>query len=61
MAGARTTFFLDVDNTLIDNDAAKAELQRRLDDLLGLVEAARFWATYEAVRAETGVVNIPLT
>lgn len=60
MFGARTTFFLDVDNTLIDNDAAKVELQRRLDDLLGPDEAARFWATYEAVRAETGIVNIPL-
>jgi FMN phosphatase YigB (HAD superfamily) len=60
MAGERLTFFLDVDNTLVDNDAAKAELKRRLEALLGR-EAARFWVTYEAVRADTGVVNIPLT
>lgn len=61
MAGRRLTFFLDVDNTLIDNDAAKAELGQRLAALLGAAAAARFWETYEAVRADTGVVNIPLT
>ena len=53
------TVFIDVDNTLIDNDAAKAELQRRLVDYLGPGEAERFWAVYEAVRDETGIVNIP--
>jgi FMN phosphatase YigB (HAD superfamily) len=57
----RLTIFIDVDNTLIDNDAAKAELQRRLVDRLGPDETARFWTDYEAVRDETGVVNIPTT
>jgi FMN phosphatase YigB (HAD superfamily) len=57
----RLTVFIDVDNTLIDNDAAKAELQRRLVDCLGPEEATRFWADYEAVRDETGIVNIPAT
>lgn len=57
----RLTVFIDVDNTLIDNDAAKLELQRRLVDCLGPGEAARFWADYEAVRDETGIVNIPAT
>lgn len=61
MRGERLTVFIDVDNTLIDNDAAKAELQRRLVNRLGPGEAARFWAAYEAVRDETGIVNIPAT
>ena len=57
----RLTFLLDVDNTLIDNDAAKDEMAARLRDLLGDEETARFWALYEAVRRDTGMVNIPLT
>lgn len=61
MCAERLTVFFDVDNTLIDNDAAKAELQRRLVDHVGPEEATRFWAAYEAVRAETGIVNIPAT
>lgn len=61
MSTERRTFFLDIDNTLIDNDAAKVELQRRLIDRVGLREAARFWTLYEAVRHQFGVVNIPFT
>jgi FMN phosphatase YigB (HAD superfamily) len=61
MPTERRTFFLDIDNTLIDNDAAKVELQRRLVDRVGSREAARFWTLYEAVRHQFGVVNIPLT
>jgi haloacid dehalogenase-like hydrolase len=55
----RTTALVDVDNTLIDNDAAKVEIGRRLVDLLEREGAERFWATYEAIRAERGVVDIP--
>ena len=55
----RTTSLIDVDNTLIDNDAAKAEIDRRLDALLGEAGSDRFWAVYEEVRAELGVVDIP--
>src|SRR5918997_497440 len=61
MSSERTTFLIDVDNTLIDNDAAKVELQRRLIGHLGAQEADRFWGLYEAIRREFGVVNIPLT
>jgi hypothetical protein len=52
------TFFIDVDNTLIDNDAAKHEIDRRLRDVVGQ-EADRFWAIYEEVRGEFGIVDIP--
>jgi FMN phosphatase YigB (HAD superfamily) len=55
------TFLLDVDNTLLDNDAAKAELGRRLVAHLGEAEAERFWVAYEEVRAEAGLVSYPLT
>ena len=57
----RVVFLLDVDNTLLDNDAAKAELDRRLRELVGEAEARRFWDLYEEVRHDTGVVSYPLT
>ena len=57
----RLTFFLDVDNTLLDNDAAKAEMDRELAALLGEDGAADFWRTYEEIRAEETVVDIPTT
>ena len=57
----RTTSLIDVDNTLLDNDAAKVEIDRRLDVLLGERGSDQFWAAYEAVRAEQGVVDIPRT
>jgi hypothetical protein len=55
----RITSLIDVDNTLIDNDAAKVEIDRRLTALLGEGGAEHFWAGYEEVRAEYGVVDIP--
>jgi FMN phosphatase YigB (HAD superfamily) len=58
---SRLTFFLDVDNTLLDNDAAKLEMNRELAALLGNAGAADFWRTYEAIRAEETVVDIPTT
>jgi FMN phosphatase YigB (HAD superfamily) len=58
---ARRTFFLDVDNTLIDIESVKSTLRRHLSRRLGADEAARFWEGYEAIRAETGSVNIPRT
>jgi FMN phosphatase YigB (HAD superfamily) len=57
----RLTFLVDVDNTLIDNDAAKREMDRALDELLGEEGSARFWKLYEDVRRDTGMVDIPKT
>jgi FMN phosphatase YigB (HAD superfamily) len=54
-------FLFDVDNTLLDNDALKADLSEQLDALLGPARSARFWELYEAVRHERGVVDLPLT
>jgi hypothetical protein len=55
----RVVSLVDVDNTLLDNDAAKVEIGRRLGVLLGETGTAAFWVAYEAVRAELGVVDIP--
>jgi FMN phosphatase YigB (HAD superfamily) len=56
---SRITFLLDVDNTLLDNDAAKAELDRRIRSVLGDERADHFWRAYEEIRAETTVVSYP--
>lgn len=52
---------LDIDNTLLDNDALKAYLTRTLEETLGEGGATRFWDLYEVVRKERDVVDMPLT
>lgn len=52
------TFFIDVDNTLIDNDALKAELNSRMQHLLGEGGAEFFWQVYEDVRQEKGYIDL---
>ena len=56
----RVTVFFDVDNTLIDNDRAKADLRAAIASVLGSEGERRFWQLYEEVRREQGLVNIPL-
>ena len=51
------TFLLDFDNTLADNDRAKADQDARLCELLGAEHAARFWQVYEDVRRDQGCVD----
>jgi FMN phosphatase YigB (HAD superfamily) len=53
-------FLLDVDNTLLDNDAVKEDWNQQLQVKLGHKLTARFWVIYEQVRKEKGVVDIPL-
>ncbi|HET8524568.1 MAG TPA: HAD family hydrolase [Thermomicrobiales bacterium] len=57
----RLTFLVDVDNTLVDNDAAKREMDRVLNEMLTEQGAAQFWRLYEDVRRDTGMVDIPKT
>jgi FMN phosphatase YigB (HAD superfamily) len=54
-------FLLDVDNTLIDNDIVKADLEERIQRFAGSQYAPSFWAEYEAVRDELDYVDVPLT
>jgi FMN phosphatase YigB (HAD superfamily) len=53
-------FLIDVDNTLIDNDNVKSDLDEHIRVEIGDALTARFWELYEQARHESGVVNIPL-
>ncbi len=61
MERADLVFMLDVDNTLLDNDQAKEDMDAALRRVLPPAEADRFWDLYEIVREETDVVDFPLT
>ncbi|HUL80419.1 MAG TPA: HAD family hydrolase [Vicinamibacteria bacterium] len=61
---ASIVFLLDVDNTLLDNDRVIADLQRHLaqafgtgDERPGAERADRYWAIFEARRAEVGYAD----
>jgi hypothetical protein len=54
-------FLLDCDNTLLDNDAVKADMDAQLRQLLGNEMAETFWREYESVRKAFGTVDLPLT
>jgi FMN phosphatase YigB (HAD superfamily) len=58
---SRLVFLFDVDNTLLDNDRSKADMQRALLEMLGEDGAQRFWHLYEEVRKELDVVSYPET
>ena len=53
--------FLDVDNTLLDNDAAKAALEARIEVAVDARVARRFWELYDAVRRDEDYVDLPTT
>ena len=53
--------FLDVDNTLLDNDAAKAALGSRIAMAVPANGAQQFWELYETVRADEGYIDFPST
>ncbi len=57
----RLVFLLDVDNTLLDNDALKAEIGSRIQMLVGVELARRFWVVYEQVRQQAEFVDYPAT
>jgi FMN phosphatase YigB (HAD superfamily) len=61
MTSGDLVFLLDVDNTLLDNDRVKQDLQSTIASLVADDRASRFWSLYEAVRDEEGVVNFPET
>jgi FMN phosphatase YigB (HAD superfamily) len=50
-------FLLDVDNTLLDNDHVAADLKRYLTREVGAERAERYWAIFEALRAELGYAD----
>ena len=56
-ATADVVFLLDVDNTLLDNDLIIADLRSHLEAAFGVASAARYWAAFEALRAELGYAD----
>jgi FMN phosphatase YigB (HAD superfamily) len=50
-------FLLDVDNTLLDNDAVTADLRRYMREALGAEREQRYWDIFEACRAELGYAD----
>src|SRR6516165_1109425 len=53
-------FFIDVDNTLIDNDFVKSDLDEHIRVQMGDALADSFWELYEKTREDGDVINIPL-
>ena len=53
-------FLIDVDNTLIDNDFVKSDLEAHIKVEMGETLNNRYWELYERARRERGVVDIPL-
>ena len=50
-------FLLDVDNTLLDNDAVIADLRRYLVDAFGTDCERRYWEIFEQLRSELGYAD----
>lgn len=53
----QVVFFFDVDNTLLDNDRATADLRRFLEGEVGAKRTARYWEIFELLRAELGYAD----
>ena len=54
---AEVVFLLDVDNTLLDNDAVMIDLRRQLTDAFGIEAEQRYWDIFEACRREVGYAD----
>lgn len=52
-------FFIDVDNTLLDNDHIKEDIKRTLVRVLGETEANEFWRHHDEFRSRTKLVDFP--
>jgi putative hydrolase of the HAD superfamily len=50
-------FLIDLDNTILDNDSVKKDLEARMLGILGAQLADRFWVLYEEVRKELDVID----
>jgi FMN phosphatase YigB (HAD superfamily) len=50
-------FLLDVDNTLLDNDAVADDLRRHLTGAFGAERQERYWALFEQLRSELGYAD----
>jgi FMN phosphatase YigB (HAD superfamily) len=53
----KLVLMIDLDNTILDNDGTKKDMEARLLEMLGTELAARFWELYEIVRKDLDVVD----
>jgi FMN phosphatase YigB (HAD superfamily) len=53
----KVVFLFDVDNTLLDNDHVQDDLKKHLESEFGAVSRDRYWAIFEALRAELGYAD----
>jgi FMN phosphatase YigB (HAD superfamily) len=56
-ASSSVVFLLDVDNTLLDNDAVVADLRKHLSEAFGAKSQERYWAIFEQLRQEIGYAD----
>lgn len=59
MDNQKLAFFVDVDNTLLDNDHVKDEIKKSLIKVLGVEETADFWRHHDNFRSEKQLVDFP--
>src|SRR4051812_17231191 len=53
----KTVFLVDVDNTLLDNDAIIAEMKQMLAREVGAEREKRYWAIFEELRVALGYAD----
>ena len=53
----RLVFMIDLDNTILDNDGVKKDMQARLLEVLGAEMSARYWELYEVIRKEKDFID----
>jgi FMN phosphatase YigB (HAD superfamily) len=54
---APVVILLDVDNTLLDNDAIERDLRQHLTDAFGAACQGRYWEIFEQLRARLGYAD----
>ncbi len=53
----KLVFMIDLDNTILDNDGVKKDMQARLVEVLGPEMSARYWELYEILRKEVDFID----
>ena len=57
MATYPVVFLLDIDNTLVNNDAVVADLMKHLERDVGVEQQKRYWEFFEQLRNELGYAD----
>src|SRR6516162_5273840 len=57
VAAYPVVFLLDIDNTLVNNDAVVADLMKHLERIVGVEQQKRYWEFFEQLRSELGYAD----